>query len=346
MRLKENITYHSGMPKPAEARAPVFIVGIAQRSGTHFLYDLLVRHPDCRPARAATSWEGSWEDHLLDYSHLLSRYADLVATSNRLNRPDTRARLMRSLGLGLTDFVEGLDGVVDDPRRPVTKTPVAAGLERFPELFPGSIAVLITRDPRAVVASALRTFGGRPDDWIWAWREGARAFVGLLETHPESCALVRYEQLYANPAAVLSQLLAQLGLARDTYDFAGIRHMPVRGSSELGGAPQAINWLPARPDGGFDPLQRGSALPKRVHERIIWCALPEMQALGYAPADEDQLGGLQAQLHVAWSALTVAGRVARSLRGELGEVRARRDRRRANRPQPVRGRFGRSDESR
>ena len=52
--------------------SPIFILGISQRSGTNFLFDLLCLHPDC----GAPSIK--WEDFLVDKSDLLVRYVSSV----------------------------------------------------------------------------------------------------------------------------------------------------------------------------------------------------------------------------------------------------------------------------
>lgn len=311
---------------------PIFIFGITQRSGTHYLYDLLLRHPDCRPALSATSILGSWEDHLLHFSDDLSRYADALVGSNMLNDDATRERLMRSIGAGLISFLTTLDGVTDDARRPVTKTPLPENIDRFTALFPGAVAVLLARNPFAVVASGTRTFGRDADHWIRVWRDGARWFVRQLTEHPESTALVRYEDLYADPATVLHGLFPKLGLDPDVYDFDAVRALPVRGSSHLGRVGDGTSWSPVAPKAGFDPLSRGRDLPERVRQRILWRALPEMKLLGYAEQAAAAPTGPLIQYFRAESAVTRVLQGSRLALTDLYEAQARRVRRRRRRP--------------
>ena len=269
---------------PVDPR-PIYILGIAQRSGTHYLYDLLTRHPQCRPALSRTSWEGSWEDHLVEHSHHLTTFADAVVASNRLAGDGTRERLLHALGEGLDSFVRGMDGT-DDPRRAVTKSPLAENATLFPQLFDGAVAVLLVRDPRAVVVSGMRTFGGTAQHWIREWRRGAREFLALQRDHPEACVVVRYEDLVTDPGPALQSLFARLGLDAE-YDVGGIAAMPVRGSSQLGGPEGRQNWHPVPRTADFDPVARGRELPATVLDQVNRLAGVEMRAFGYDEAALD-----------------------------------------------------------
>lgn len=263
-----------------ERSGPIFVIGISQRCGTHYLYDLLIRHPDCRPALGRTSWEGSWEDQLLRFADLLADYADRVVASNRLNDASLRATMLRNIGAGLLDTLRTVDPDVapDDPRRPVTKTPLTDHLELFTDLFGSASLVLLVRDPRATVASALRTFGGPAEKWLQTWRSGARRIAAFVEAHPGAAVVVRYEDLYDDPAGAMTRICSDVGLEPGRYEHAEI---PVRGSSELGGRPAAINWDPVPRTDDFRPLARGDQLPAPVAARLNWLAATEMEQFGY-----------------------------------------------------------------
>src|SRR5579884_815877 len=224
---------------------PIYIVGVTQRSGTHYLYDLLVRHPQCRAALRRTTWEGSWEDHLLEYAPHLVRYVDLVTASNRFYDDSSRRMLLRRIGGGIESFVCDIDHDEGDDRRPVSKTPMSANVELAFELWETPSLLLLVRDPRAVVASALHTFGGAAETWIREWRRGARRFLQLQETHPEHCVLVRYEELFLDTEGTLRELFRRLDLDAP-YDFDALSDMPVRGSAQLGGARRATKWFPVQ----------------------------------------------------------------------------------------------------
>jgi hypothetical protein len=315
------------------ARPPaVFILGVTQRSGTHYLYDLLTQHPHCRPALSQTSWEGSWEDNLLRFGDRLKEFAHAIGTSNRLNPEGSERRLLSALGRGLLEHLRTVDPTAgpDDTRTVVTKTPMMKNLALLPELLPDVPAVLLVRDPHAVVASALRTFGRTPDEWALAWRSGAREALAFERAHPAVASIVRYEDLYTSPGPTLSTLLQRLSLDPAVYDYEAASRLPVRGSSQLGGEARRISWEPRPRSGDFQPLARGDELSPRAAARLRWLAEPEMRAFGYWRDDDVPVTGWRRGLHRA-ADVRRRGRTA----VRLAEEQAGRLRARAGRPSTV-----------
>src|SRR5689334_20734414 len=135
------------MPRPSEdltpvessplTAAPVFVLGMAQRTGTNFLHDLLCLHPDFVPSRI-------FEDYLSCYTDLLVRYAAEV--SGRWNRKwgidegTGRDLICGHLGNGLIQFLRSMAEddcsndagepmvAADRARRLITKTPSVSSL--------------------------------------------------------------------------------------------------------------------------------------------------------------------------------------------------------------------------
>ena len=138
---------------------PVFIHGILPRSGTNFLWDLLLLHPDCARAREPVN-----EDLFLDHSDpsgsVCRRRARSVGSEHGEHlRPRSSRQLVRSIGEGLVSFLW-----TDRQRRLVSKSPSVAHLERFFTFFPSARLLILVRDGRSVVQSAMDTFalGLRP----------------------------------------------------------------------------------------------------------------------------------------------------------------------------------------
>lgn len=305
---------------------PIFIVGVSQRAGTHFLYDLLSQHPDCTPAlQAEDETKGAWEDYLLDRAEPLVRYRDELASiwsATGLPGEQLGDRLLASMGEGLTGFLLDRSSAGPTSRRPVTKTPAAGNLELFPRLFPGAGLVLISRHPHAVVASAVATFGGLPERWVRIWRAGARSILDFQAAHPGRAVLVRYEDLVVDLEAALRPVLQAVSLDPERFDFSAAAALPARGSSAVAAA--GVAWQPVPVADIGDPLGRGEQLPARLADRIAWLAGREMEELGYhrsgatAPRDGSARRSL---LHRALDARWVVGRAAHRL---AGRVRSRR----------------------
>jgi len=308
-----------------ERPEPIFIVGVSQRAGTHFLYDLLTQHPDCvRALEADDETQGAWEDYLLDRAAPLLRYRSELSSiwsATGLDGPAMGDRLLAALGGGLSGFLQDLSRGCDDSARgrPVTKTPAAGHLDLFPRLWPHADLILIVRDPRAVVASATKTFGGLPERWVRIWLEGARSILGFMAAHPDRASLVRYEDLVTDLEGTLRPVVEQLGLDATRFDFPAAGALPARGSSVVASAGLAWQAVPVTDIG--DPLVRGVGLPPRLVRRIAWLAGDEMEALGYdaSPGCGSQRG------------LRAAGQRARDARWVLGRVGYRALRRPASR---------------
>jgi hypothetical protein len=266
---------------------PCFILGIAPRSGTNYLYRLLGRHPDCRAPGPI------WEDFLLHHADLLACYAARVVGSwdprwGAAEAVGGEDAVLHELGDGLLRLLGRQLREEDDAAGRVflTKTPSVGGLDHFMRLFPAARALVLVRDGRALVESGVRSFGWRYEDAMRRWADAATQIAAFLERHrglDSPVRLVRYEDLVAAEARTLTEIFGFLGLDPARYDFAGAREMGVTGSSELRSSGQ-IHWKTVERRADFDPLRRHAHWPRARHERFVWLAGPQMEALGYASA--------------------------------------------------------------
>jgi protein-tyrosine sulfotransferase len=233
---------------------PIFILGVMPRSGTNYLWDLICSHPDCAPAR-----EPIHEDLFLQHAHLLEAYIEAV---QRAWDPawgtfadDLPAKLWASLGDGLISFLW-----VERSRRLVTKSPSVRNLALFFGLFPRARLLILIRDGRSAVQSAMATFNWDFDTAANLWAEGAEEIRQFDRAHRDSglsYRIVRYEDLVDDVEPVMAELLDFLNLDRDRFDFAAAGGLPVRGSSAFFGPGQAaVNWEPVEKDAAFAPKER------------------------------------------------------------------------------------------
>lgn len=260
---------------------PIFIFGVLGRSGTNFLSDLLCLHPDCAPAHPLDeNFFHFFADQLEHYAH---RTAGKWHPDWGLSE-DGPDRLLASLGRGLLGYLDETADAGRTGRRLVTKTPSVKNLSLFPRLFPGAPAIVIVRDGRAVVESIVRSFGREYEtpirNWAWATRL-------ILETtsggpSPETpFVVVRYEDLVTDPDPQLRRIFEFVGLDADSFDFDGVRDLPVRGSSTFRGDRDDVNWRPVERSDEFQPLRRWRDWTPARHDRFNWLAGRELEALGY-----------------------------------------------------------------
>ena len=220
-------------------------MGISERSGTTYLQDLLRVHPDCDVDGLELE-----EDHFVTYANLLVRFVNQASKAWKWWAPDQlrkqRELMCRCLGDGLVSYLRlqvrtrGLltGKLLADKPLPVivTKTPDVTNLDLFFRIFPDADLLILVRDGRAVVESAVKTFyrSFAQEARQWAMRAAAiRRFVDGDCNAGGRYMVVRYEDLYANTEAELRKVMLFLHLDPTVYDFARATNLPVRGSSSL-----------------------------------------------------------------------------------------------------------------
>ncbi|MPZ76520.1 MAG: hypothetical protein GEU77_08340 [Deltaproteobacteria bacterium] len=262
---------------PRLSAEPIFILGISQRSGTNFLFDLLRLHPDC----GAPSTK--WEDFLVDKSDFLVRYVNSVVPGwrRRGTDPEVEDSLYEHLGNGLVSVLASQI----DKKRLVTKTPSVRNLPNFFKLFPRAYLLILLRDGHALVESRVRSFGESYETAMRKWADGAEAILRFTQGAgrvPSGYLIVRYEDLWKQPEKELRRIFAVVGLDPDKYDFNAAINLPVRGSSTFHGKDeQSYHWMPVEKTADFDPLSRANRWSRSTHERFEWIAGDKLASLGY-----------------------------------------------------------------
>ena len=293
---------------------PVFILGVAPRSGTNHLEDLLCQHPDCGPSVPLR------ESNLLSQAQPLLDYVDAVAkvwkTKARWGfRPEHRAALAAGIGNGLKDFLVSqvdersllerpppdLPAVQDsykrNPRYVVVKNPRPTNLEHFHELLPGSPLILLIRNGQAVAASSMKSWGWRFDTAVRSWARGAEVIALYLRTaDPSEFLLVRYEDLVADPVGQMNRVFDYLQLDPTAFDLNTLESRPILGSSSQNvNKAGPINWQPVEKVADFDPIRRQSGWSEDQLKRFDHLAGAVSAELGYpvdaiATSTADKLG--------------------------------------------------------
>jgi len=252
------------------------------RCGTNFLSNLLLLHPDCIPR------DKVWEDFTIAHADLLLRYSDRVT---RHWDPEwgvtgqTRNEFNHSLGSGLTSFLT----LHSRGHRVVSKTPRVDNLELFFRFFPYAPLLILVRDGRAVLESGIRSFGWNREANLHSLSSAARKIVDFRRDHDASVhryRIVKYEDLWQQPAQEMREILNFLDLAADDYDFEKAAQLPIRGSSDLVHQDEeSLHWDPVDITSDFDPLSRFEHWSPAMHYRYNRVAGKHMEALGYKRVD-------------------------------------------------------------
>ena len=296
----------------------IYLAGISPRSGTNWLFDLVCRHPACRAARGG-------EDHFLYYAHLLATYTSNLRRSWKPHWPLAESgadesillrfgrALQAELAAGHIDHVNLSGQPAESEWSIVSKTPSTRNIHMFHRLFPEGKLVVLVRDGRAVVESAMRSF-----DWSFGvatnvWIRGAQQILHTQDRSEDehSMLLVRYEDLYADPEHELRRIFEFSGLDADTYDYSDAVDAPVRGSSTYARTDEGISWKPVQKGEEFNPLMRWEDWTATRLARFDDLAGAELEALGYRRMRQP-LGPLAYARHLAWRTSRVVTLYARS----------------------------------
>jgi Sulfotransferase family len=293
----------AGARNSASPPTPIFILGIAPRSGTNYLHDLIRMHPACEPQSSVLE-----EDFLVANAPLLHRYAQGVSRfwkrkwgAGELEQE--KHLLCAKIGEGLVSFLYAqLDRrkASSLPASPpalrprlVTKTPHVTNLELFFELFPSAPLLILVRDGRSVVESTVKTFS-RPYGYAAReWASSAREILEFQRRHLQpNYLIVRYEDVYQNVESELRRIFSFLGLDPEVYDYSAAANAPVRGSCAVRAeTPKArkdfwvadgVHWNPTPKPADFNPLVRWHDWSRAKHERFNWIAGQYMPAFGYS----------------------------------------------------------------
>ncbi len=305
---------------------PIFLHGIDKRSGTNFLWRLLLLHPDCHVGSIG-------EDFFLKHAHLLVKYSENVFNDwpmrwqTRMGGPDA---LSKHLGESLHAFIkrpyylfhdenESEDRKINKAKdrekdrekdiartRLVTKTPSIENLDQFFKLFPDAHLIILVRDGRSVVFSGMKSFSWGFEYAAGRWAMSANKIHEFGLKHKDSgkkYIVLKYEDVFVDRETTLRKLFNFLELDCDKYDFEQATNLPVYGSSDVKNTEKKVHWKATKTD-NFDPLARWNVWDQAMHNRFNWLAGDAMKKLGYPIKENPQAAVLDRMVNL-WKDLSI-----------------------------------------
>jgi hypothetical protein len=257
-----------------QAATPIMIHGQMARCGINFLMDILSKHSD-----TFRQPNDIYEFHHFMLLDSLDKY--IINLKNTIHMKNiNEQRLKRHLGEAWINY---LLGYVDDTQKHIIlKESNVDNLQHFFDYFPSSRLIIVVRDGRNAVASAIESgfvSGGfrkmkSRESWNRAisrygaqamlrkvgqrlrqsdfeivcrkWNASSLAVAGLMRDFlPSRCdqvLLTRYEHLFQRTIDETKRILDFCGLSHQRYDWKALEKMPVRGSSFLRDADGNINF--------------------------------------------------------------------------------------------------------
>jgi len=296
-----------------EAPRVLFIRGVTQRSGTNFLRDLLLLHPDCVRARAPI-----WEDFALDELRQLDAYVRRTAAhwpeSWSVPKAAVAAQISAELGSAVVRSVIG----VQEGKTTIAKTPSVQGLDAFSRFFPEELLIVLVRDGRDVVESMVRSFGWTFERALHEWTVAANAVVQFRQQTASDegrrWMLMRYEDVLDDTIANTDRVCGFAGLDRGKIAPDDVATLPVRGSSQFATDDGVVHWRPVTPDDSFRPVARWADWSTAEHQRFNHVAGEAMSALGYDIVPSDPATRIKQVMYRLQTLRNVSGAKVRKLR--------------------------------
>ncbi len=209
-------------------RPPIFLLGVTPYTGINYLSDLLLGHPGLEAPGVLA------QDHIMENAHLLLEYAEKTCTRWKglpwFNEPEEwRGVLVRHLSQSILELLAAQSS---GSRRLVVQTTAAHNIETLLQVFPGASVVILVRDGRDEVASALRASPDqRYDVSIRQWAEAARSVRHFMHVSAglkgKSWDLVKFEELMEEPGAVVASLFRFLEIDPGLYAWEHIEQKSV-----------------------------------------------------------------------------------------------------------------------
>lgn len=243
-----------------DGRTVVQLHGIAPRSGTNYISDLLEGHPDIKldhDALPELPVLSIAKDAVSLQRVFLKRY---IGNERSLNQLD----FLSHIGHGLIHKVMASNSVNVN----LFKVPHVHHLNLFPYIFPSHKLIICVRDGRDVVQSSVKTWGGGGSlgkrsfkDYCREWNRSAEIItssMALFDNIGFPYRMVRYEDAFAETVGTAKELCSFVGANPDLVDEGTFANMKVRGSSQGAEAVGKIHWDKNNMtrDANFKPIGR------------------------------------------------------------------------------------------
>jgi hypothetical protein len=252
--------------------------GMMQRSGTNYLGYLVGLHPDVF----------AHPNQLYEVPFLRSLKGLLdFQTSFTEAFPNSYEQIGENglLAIFTDSFLEYLHSFVPAGKRMMFKTPSVRYLNYFFTLFPDENLIILIRDGRDVVQSAVKSWPHRNFSHLcYEWSLSAKMcliFCANNVNYSNYYLLVKYEELFADTPKNVINICHKFGLDVAKYPFDKIEAVPLIGSSTFQPYDE-VTWddIISRPS-DFNPIGRWQEWTTEMKEIFKEIAGQSLIDLGY-----------------------------------------------------------------
>lgn len=230
----------------------IYIIGQTERTGTNFLFKLLLEHEDI----IKSNHPG--EDRLLMEISKLNEYINLTSSKwsekwKGMNKDKYSSLLLNTMTDSLLNYLTPLNST---NKYIITKSPSTIGISYFLKFFPQFKPIILIRDGRNVVESLVQSFNYTYSQAMYQWAESGERILQELSKNEKHYLVLRYESLYSNPAVEINKILSFVNLSNNRYDFDKINEIPVIGSSQSTLEKGKVDWDVVINKNKFNPNER------------------------------------------------------------------------------------------
>jgi hypothetical protein len=255
----------------------IFIIGISARSGTNFLKNILVSHPECEFGNL------NGEDNLLNHIDTLDHFLHQLNNSWNNSWNNSIIELQTVICNAILSHV--IANTDDSISYVVCKTPKPNNLDSFNSFFPDSKLIILLRDGRDIIDSYSNTFNSGFIRSCRQWYIKAQEVNRFLKSNePQSKFLVvKYENLLTHHQEELARICEYLGISLDHFPKNLLDSLPLVGSSQVKSKNGLVEWS-AKTDNAIKDLtfigrHRKWSIIKRIIFNLFFKRMNN--ALGY-----------------------------------------------------------------
>jgi len=213
---------------------PIFIIGIAGRSGTHYLRQLLGKHNDVEISLL------NREDHFVSELNYLELYVKNISYYWKRNDKEHENNITNNLKIGLGNGIINAVPTKKQTKYFLLNTPHTHNIHLFEEYFPNQKMIIVTRNAKDLVESGVRSKFWNYEEGFELWNRSAKRIIDFNKNNNNKFLIVKYEDLFLNPEKNLKDIFEYLNLESANYSFDKLDNIPIQGSSD--GKNENDNW--------------------------------------------------------------------------------------------------------
>lgn len=254
---------------------PIFIIGIAGRSGTHYLKQLLKKHQEIQVSLL------NREDHFVSELNYLELYVKNISYYWKRKDPEHEKKIKNNLKIGIGNGIINSIPTKEQTKYFLLNTPYTHNIYLFPEYFPNQKMIIITRNAKDLVESGVRSKFWNYEEGFEIWNRSAKRIIKFQKDNINKFLIVKYEDLFLDTENQLNNIFDYLNLKSENYPFDKLENTKIQGSSDAKGEKNNWEYKNIEKTDDFKPLSRSEKWSFIRKWRFNWKCGKNSKILNY-----------------------------------------------------------------